>query len=354
MPAGPPSAIVFVLPSLAGGGAERVALTLAAGLKQRGRDVRLVLLTCAGPLGPLVDPAIPVTDLERPRLRAALPRLLAALRAIRPAAVFSTFGYVNLALAGMKPLLPRSTRLFFREANLPSANLALSAKPALMRAAHRYAFARAHRVLATSRRMADEMTALFGVPPAKIALLPNPVDETALRNATPRREPGDGLRFVGVGRLTHQKGFDRLLPLLPETARLVLLGDGPDRAALTAQAAALGCAERVTFLGFRDDAAAWIAGADALLLPSRWEGVPNAALEALALGTPVIGTPEAGGLAEIGSAGLTIAALPDAFAAAMRTIAPAPAAALRPSLLPAAYCRETVVAQLDALLGPAP
>jgi glycosyltransferase involved in cell wall biosynthesis len=232
-----------------------------------------------------------------------------------------------------------------REANLPSLSLPHSHHPDMMTLGYRYLYRRADRVLATSRRMADELSGL-GVAFGKLAILSNPVPVTALRlrAITPCRLPGDGLRLVVAGRLTEQKGFDRLLPLLSGMAdlRLLILGEGPLRDSLEDLARQHGVA--VEMPGFVDNAPAWFAGADAVLLPSRWEGMPNTALEALACGTPVIATPEAGGIAEVAAATPAVRVVPmgDGFAAAIQAIVPRGESTLRPSVLPAIYDADTV------------
>src|SRR5262249_21673110 len=152
----------------------------------------------------------------------------------------------------------------------------------------RLLYRRAATVIAPASYLARELAEDFGVPRDKITVLHNPVDETALVQAArdPVRIPGEGVRFVAVGRLTQQNGFDRLLDMMvaaPGNSHLTILGDGPARLALEAQLASLGLADKVSMPGFMSDAARHIAGADALLLPSRWEGLPNVALEALAL-----------------------------------------------------------------------
>ncbi len=114
--------------------------------------------------------------------------------------------------------------------------------------------------------------------------------------------PEGGPHLVAVGRLAEQKGFPVLIAALAQVAgdlpgaRLVLVGDGPVRAGLEAQAQAAGIAGRVTFAGWQDEAGvrAALAGAQALALPSFAEGLPVVAMEAMAAGRPVIGTLIAG------------------------------------------------------------
>ncbi len=127
----------------------------------------------------------------------------------------------------------------------------------------------------------------------RLELLPNPLPalalppETAAVKAWP---PG----FVSVGRLVHQKGLDLLLEALARCGGaaaswpLVLVGDGTERAALERQAGATGLAERVQFVGFQRDPVPFLLAASVFVLPSRFEGMPNALLEAMAAGLAVI------------------------------------------------------------------
>ncbi|WP_043392846.1 MULTISPECIES: glycosyltransferase [unclassified Streptomyces] len=103
----------------------------------------------------------------------------------------------------------------------------------------------------------------------------------------PRGADADAPLVVCVGRLTRQKGQDVLLRAwrrMPVAgARLVLVGDGPDREGLEASAP-----PGVQFTGAREDVRPWIRAADVLVLPSRWEGMALAPLEAMACGRPVV------------------------------------------------------------------
>ena len=352
--------VAFVLPSFAGGGAERVLLTLAATLDPGDFAAEIIVIDGTGPWRSLVPDRIPVTDLGRKRIRGALLPLARALRRSRAEIAVSTIGALNLALLALKPLLPAGLRLVVREANTPHRHARGGAGARFYRWAYPRLYRRAARVIVPASYLVRELAEDFGVPRETIAVLHNPVDAAALAAASkpPIRAPGAGPRFVAIGRLTHQKGFDRLLDMMaagPRDAHLVILGDGPDRAALEARRDALKLAERVAMSGFVGDAARHVAGADALLLPSRWEGLPNVALESLALGVPVIATPEAGGIGEIAAlapaGAVTLAKAGDAFVTAMARVRAPSGTTSRSSLLPESFQLDNAVAKFEELLS---
>jgi glycosyltransferase involved in cell wall biosynthesis len=129
------------------------------------------------------------------------------------------------------------------------------------------------------------------VPAEKLKLLPNPVVVREILEEGTQRER----RFVSVGRLVHQKGFDLLLAAFARIANEVpgwtlhLAGDGPSRSSLAAQAEQLGVADRVTFYGHVKNPVALLQSGRVFVLPSRFEGMPNALLEAMACGlAPIV------------------------------------------------------------------
>ena len=208
-----PRRIAFVLPSFAGGGAERVVLTLAGALPAARFDSHIVVLDGNGPLAPEVPGGVPVHDLGHARLRRALPALRACLRRLRPQVVMPTIVHLNLAVLAMRPCLGRGMRIYARESNMPSRSLASLSRPALFRWGCRRLYPRADGILCNAGTVAEELARDFRVPSDRIHLIDNPIDTTRLRNAAEpvRRAAGPGPRFVAAGRLTHQKGFDRLI-----------------------------------------------------------------------------------------------------------------------------------------------
>jgi glycosyltransferase involved in cell wall biosynthesis len=204
-----------------------------------------------------------------------------------------------------------------------------------------------------------------------VVTLPNPVDVEALRRqaaavpalgpeidpATPPAKPGVGRRFIAVSRLIPRKGIDELLEAFATAAgpedHLDIVGDGPLREALEALAARLALGPRVQFLGHLDAPASRVADADLLVQASRFEGMPNAVLEALAVGTPVLATTDLTMLAEVASTTKSsairlVARAELATALAESTALPGPIP--RPSLLPEEFGRDRVATELLRLL----
>jgi len=159
-----------------------------------------------------------------------------------------------------------------------------------------------------SKGVAD-FTALMGIPQRKICIIPNGIDPADYENVP----KSDLARFgrlphthqvIVIGRLHRQKGIDWLLQTLSHwlepraDCELLIVGDGPERAVLEQTAAQQPCRSRIHFLGQRRDVPELLAASDLLLLPSRWEGMPNVVMQAMAAGLPVVAT-EVEGIEEL-------------------------------------------------------
>ncbi|OGL25637.1 MAG: hypothetical protein A3G44_03070 [Candidatus Rokubacteria bacterium RIFCSPLOWO2_12_FULL_73_47] len=158
-------------------------------------------------------------------------------------------------------------------------------------------------VTLTERGTAEHLARGIGRP-GQYATVPSGVPTAALRAAAPPRAAArarlglapDAYVVAGLGRLVPVKGFDLLVEALPRlaaevpSARVLLVGDGPERAALEARARALGVAARLHVTGATPEVAAHLAAADVLAAPSRNEGMGRALVEAMALGLPVVAT----------------------------------------------------------------
>lgn len=354
---------LFILPSYAPGGAERVMLHLAGGMQSAAFRTALVVIDPRGPLRSSLPEGVLVEELGVARLRAAIPALMRSLSRIRPRFIFSSLPHVSVVLGMLRNFVPLPP-LIVREANLPSLSLRGGLAPRLLGAGCRLTYPRAALVIASSERMRQELESLCKVPSSHLIHLPNPVDERKIRDLAraPLRFPCDEAEsqfsranrlFVASGRLVRQKGFDRLVRSwvqMPSEHHLFILGEGPERKQLEGAATQHGLKGRVCLLGHIENPWGWYARADALLMPSRFEGMPNAALESLACGTPVVATPESGGVSELcaraADGAVRVVDFDAGYLAAVQRTTANPARKLRESLLPPTHRVDQVAAEL--------
>ena len=303
----PPVRVLFFIPALSGGGAERVLVTLLQRFDRSRIEAHLALADTSGPLTPEVPADVPVHDLKCGRARWAVFRLRGLLRSVKPRVCFSAFGYMNLLVMLAKPFLPGTVRFIGRETNIPSINNRETPFPKLLNFLYPRLYPRFDRIVCQSRDMQQDLVQSFRVPQDKTRLIHNPVDTERVQDmarAEPEIDlPGDAVTLLAAGKLKHQKGFDFLLQafaLLDDPRlHLTILGQGPERGALEVLARELGVADRVSLPGFVPNPYAIMARSDCFVLSSRFEGFPNVLLEAGACGLPVAAFQCPGGIDEI-------------------------------------------------------
>ncbi|SHE67950.1 Glycosyltransferase involved in cell wall bisynthesis [Desulfofundulus australicus DSM 11792] len=295
--------LALFLPSLRGGGAERVMVNLARGFAERGLDVDLVLAKAEGPYLSEVPAGVRVVDLGASRVLLALPGLVRYLRQEKPAAMLSTLNHANIIALWAKRLAGVPTRVVVREANtvsLCSAN-ASSLRGRLMPFLMRRFYPWADAVVAVSKGVTEDLIRTVGLPAEKVRVIYNPVvTEELFKKAEepvdhPWFAPGEPPVILGVGRLTEQKDFATLIRAFAlvrkeRRARLVILGEGEKRPELEALVQELGQMQHVDMPGFVGNPFKYMRRAAVFVLSSRWEGLPNVLIQALALGTPVVST----------------------------------------------------------------
>ena len=292
--------VLLAVDSLDGGGAERHVVDLARALRSRGVDVR-VACSADGVRRPDLDAAgVPVTVLggrlvkRRVDLRYAL-ALHGLLRA-SPVDVVHAHVWASEVAAGLAV-----AALGMRGQGVPLVLTEHTEAPwrgRTARAWSRWAYRRADALVAVSAAIARLLVDAYGAPAERVrvvtpAVLPPPAARVR------RSRPGTVVGYVG--RLVPEKGVDVLLEAfallrrVEPGARLVVVGDGPERDRLAAAASRLEVAEAVDLLGYRADARDLLAGLDVLAVPSRSDGTPLVVAEAMAAGVPVVAS-DVGGL----------------------------------------------------------
>jgi glycosyltransferase involved in cell wall biosynthesis len=355
---------VFVLPSLTAGGAERALITFMNTIERRSFAPIFITLRDDGPMGKIIDPEIPFHSLNCKSLLLSIPRLYLTLKALRPDIVISTMAQMNLILMLLRPFFPR-TRFVIREAITPSFSLKdYPFLAPLLKLAYKILYPRATIVISPAKIILDEFRSVIGLRSNNQRLLYNFVDLDRIRaqadqtiSLAPDREKT--VHFVAAGRLHPQKGFGRLLLALASMRssynwKLTILGEGPRRSLLEALIKKYNLTDNVDLPGLSENPWPHFAAADFFLLPSRWEGLPNVALEALACGTPVIASAEAGGIEEIAlhsyPGSVKIARTMDEFVDFMEAAKPSLHTTYRDSLLTEEFQKERVIENFETML----
>ena len=289
---------------LEGGGAQKDAVLLANALSRRGVKVVILTLAQRGRLAALVAPDVPVITVEATQLRSAVPALRRTIAAVAPRVVMSSEAAANVVTFLAVRSLPAAVRprLLLREVASPS--VARVSDPYLQnRLAYRvvpWVYSRADRVLTLTQGGRKDLIENFKVPAERIDVLASnavidPVAEKRLASAAETNAPREPGLIVSVGRLSPEKDQLLIVEALARSpglgqARLILIGDGPLRPAIEQRMMQLGLTDRVVLAGHQDDPFAWLLKAELAVCSSRFEGLGNAVIEALACGTPVVST----------------------------------------------------------------
>jgi len=338
--------LALLVADLEGGGAQRRMVLLANAFRRRGLAVDLVVVQPRGPLRAEIGEGVRLVSLERGWMRlpgvrskkrrrvlASGPGLVAYLRRARPRALMPTSHSVCVLAAVASGLAPGPTRTVLRIDSHPSRAPALAGtrtQRRRLRRARRW-FPRADALVAISEGVARDLLAQIELDPARVHVIHNPV---ALEDVLARAEesvahpwlaPGEPPLVLAAGRLVAQKdlptllrAFARLRRLRP--ARLLILGEGPERGRLEALVRELGVAGDVELPGWVPNPYAYMARAAAFALSSAWEGFGQVLLEALACGCPAASTDCPSGPAEILAGGAFGPLVPVGDAAALARV----------------------------------
>jgi glycosyltransferase involved in cell wall biosynthesis len=327
--------LALFLPSLAGGGAERMFLHLARGFVERGHRVDLVLSRAEGPYVDEIPDGVQMVDLDAGKApgygaMGSLRPLARYLRDGRPDALLSAMSRVNVVAVLAARLARVDARVVVSERNHLSSwvenndEIGTRVLPSLVRATYPLADG----VVPISEGVADDLAATAGLDRESMTVVYNPVvvPEIAERAAAPvdhewfhqseevdgdGGDDGDGSGdgaspavVIGVGSLSTQKDFPTLVRAFARLrggrdVRLVILGEGDERDRIEEVATEAGVYDDVWLPGFVDNPYRYVRRADVFALSSAWEGFGNVIVEALACGTPVVSTDCPSGPAEI-------------------------------------------------------
>jgi glycosyltransferase involved in cell wall biosynthesis len=304
--------IALLVPTMEIGGVERVFANLANGLRQCGAEVDLVVGLAGGDMRMFLEKDIQVFDLESNRMMRSVPRVADYLRARAPEAMIAGMTHCTAAAVAARAIAGRKTKIIATEHNTMSRVMANTSglKYRLMPLWSRWALNSADSIVAVSSGVADDLSARTGLLRKRFRVIYNPVITDALQAAAtatvdhPWFQAGEWPVILAVGRLDKQKDFPMLVRAFRliknrRPARLMILGEGPDRNRIEQVICGLGLTADVALPGFERNPYRFMSRAAAFAFSSQWEGFGVALVEALALGVPVVSTNCMYGPAEI-------------------------------------------------------
>ncbi|MCB0480489.1 MAG: glycosyltransferase [Flavobacteriales bacterium] len=279
--------IMFLMPSLDTGGAERVMITLLKYLdREKFQPILVVLNEGINPLdlediGCNVDMSI----LHVSRVRKAAFKVREKVIDWKPDTVLFTLGYMNEMMATIIPFLPKKVRYIARESSIPS----LRNRADKLSRIHEYIYsnwmARFDYIICQSEEMRIDMEGHYPKTTSKLQVIQNPIDkEYILRKS---QEPCEAMKnefhnILAVGSLKRVKNYDLLIgeaSQAEENARYYILGDGPERNHLEQMIISRNLENKVFLLGHQNNPWKYMARADEFWQKSHWEGSSNALRE---------------------------------------------------------------------------
>jgi glycosyltransferase involved in cell wall biosynthesis len=320
--------VVHVIGRMPGHGTQRQLAGMLRCAHRRYWNATLAVLRAGDPLTlEVADAGVPIVEFRGhdgdPRRFAALRHFLRTADVVH-SSLWGANAYTRLAAAAVRrrPAVAISERSVeeFRPA----------ARRQIDRALRRWT----EEYIANSNDVAEFVARGHGVPRDRVTVIRNGIDRSIFFPGSGRRDPGGAARIGTVGRLIPEKGLDVLLAAMPrilasQPVVLTVVGDGSERPVLERQARGL----PVVFaghLGTPPDVASFLRSIDVFVMPSRWEGLPNALLEAMACGIPVVAT-DVPGMAEA-AGGHALLVPPDQPTALAEAVCCALASPARPTV----------------------
>ena len=323
--------ILFVMQALAAGGAERVFLNLMKHMDHSRFQMHLVLFEESEEFSWLVPPHVVVHLATRPKLLRA-PRLALSLAweiypEVKPDIVITTLSYANLVALLARRLSRWPHQLVISGQSMATMTLRYQRWGRTRTAFAKLFYPGADAVVAASEGVREDLISM-GVAASRSSVVYNSVDIDSVRQALQEPIPEGDLfdgslpTLVACGRLNLFKNYPLMLQALGQAnrmcpMRLVILGEGPERAKLEGLIQSLKLEDRVRLLGFRKNPFPYLARGDAFVLSSTTEGLPNVIIEAMACGTAVVSTRCPSGPEEIITSGLDGLLVPNHDVAAL-------------------------------------
>ena len=294
--------IVFVLPDLTSGGAERVMSYVAKNISKDYFDVTLWAAGYKKNTQYNVE-GLEVIYFNKPRVLKAIPNFFSSLRKTKPDIVIGSISHVNIVMGFLSLFFPK-TKFIGREANVLSIKNTFGRKKKSLLSRlplTKISYRLLDIILCQSKDMFNDMKLNYNIPPNKMWIINNPItDDFNLK--TTDEQKSDVLKFVTVARLKKQKGHERIVQAISKLNfpyQYTIVGDGPEKENVFNLIDKLGIRDNIVHIPYTKEVSKYLSESDFFLQGSYVEGFPNCLIESCSVGTPVLAYRAPGGLDEI-------------------------------------------------------
>ncbi len=294
--------ILFTIPTLNGGGAERVFVNYIRSLDIEGYDISLLLINKTGEFLRFIPKYVNIVNLGKSKTRFGFFKLLKSIKKINPQLIVTTTNRMNILVLFISFFISRNIKICLYEPSMPSAQFGEKYLPRYYLWLMKLLYPIADFVIAQTNEMKNEISDYYFVKKGKILVTSNPIDTKLIDKQVSQYEnPYDkcNINIVASGRIREEKGFDFLLKSFAKVVeknkkfKLHILGAIGNKSYMNELQNIIQehhLRNHVEFIGFKSTPFPYYKHADLFVLSSRWEGLPNVILEALYLQTPVVVT----------------------------------------------------------------
>lgn len=292
--------IIFVLPNLLPGGAERVFSYIAQQIDSNKFNVTLLIIGYSKDASYEVK-NIGLVFLEKARVKDGVPALFKYIRKNKPDILVSAIGHLNTVTAYMSFFFPK-TKFIAREVTVLSLDEAFfktkGFSPLAFIGNRRFNYF--DKIICQSQDMLDDIRKSYNIKENKLVVINNPITDSFKVKTNQRRNTP--VQYITVGRLSKEKGYERILKILSRLDfpfHYTIIGNGTEKNHILSLVDDYSLTDKVTHIDFTKDVSIYLSNSDLFLQGSYFEGFPNCLIESCAVGTPVIAFKAPGGTKEI-------------------------------------------------------
>lgn len=290
--------VLFILPTLHAGGAERILSFLAKEFNTSKFESKLLIIGKESEAAYTID-KVNTIFLNKNRVLYGIPSLILFLVKYRPKIIMSSIGHLNIVLGLLSPFFI-NCRFIIREASVASVMSNFSKKNKIYDFLAKISFLKVDAVVCQSEDMANDFMELYKIPRNKIIIINNPITQIyTIKNRAPLNKKPN---YITVGRLSKEKGHLRILEILSKLNHpfnYTIIGDGSEKENIFKKINELDLDKNISHISYSNDIIAQLKKHDVFLQGSYVEGFPNGILESCSVGTPVIAFNVPGGTREI-------------------------------------------------------